>query len=316
MVMLEGMGFQPIGVQFIHSRDELQGLAPTNWHPWKTPVGFDGRQIGHDWANVRSKFLKEGAPVGASIAGKIRTYLRLLSLRLRHLSDAYHVTLRYRLVGMASDGAPEPGMFSNLWKDEIDAAIHAFCSDAASFRDALAEACWKLILRKTDNQVTTMAGLIKHTKGEPNPFIVQVIQRTKEGDWIKNLGDLRDAIVHVVPVGGLHEHSYLELRARPVGSAMLHCLHYPLTTEDWALRRDVARSVDYSSEGAVHQSILEYTEFAKTSGDALEYAWRTLSLLSALAGDIRREAGLHADPPLITSADIIPGSFKTARSRV
>jgi len=137
---------------------------------------------------------------------------------------------------------------------------------------------------------------------------------SEEGGWIKNLSDLRNEIMHVVPVGDIHEHSYLELRELPHnGGGHLFYLHYPFTTQDWGLRRDVARTINYSDDEAIKRSIESYDEFAKTSGDALEYAWRTLANLAALSDQVRQAAGLKAPILTITEADIVPGSLRIHR---
>lgn len=310
---LERLGLQPIGVQFITSPDDLNGVAPVRWEAWRTPLGLNGMQIAHEWSFVRSKFIKEGELEIAGIAGKITTYLRLLKLRLRHLSDGYHSMLRCRLADTPGEATIRPGMFSNLWGDEIDAAIHAYFADATSLRDALAEACWKLVLKRADREVTTIAGLMKHGKADSNAFIASVLKHTEEGAWIKNLTDLRNEILHVVPVDGIHEHSFLDLREHAVGSEKLFRLHYPLTTPQGGLRRDVARTVDYSDEAAVRQSVLDYDAFAKTSGDALEYAWTTLSKLNALAEEVRIASGLKGEMVTFTDKDLAPGSVRIRR---
>jgi hypothetical protein len=152
---------------------------------------------------------------------------------------------------------------------------------------------------------------MKKAKGEAHSLVVQILRETEDGGWIKNLTELRNEIIHVVPVGDVHEHSYVELRELPHnGGGHLFKLHYPLTTADWRLRRDVPRMVDYSDKDAVKRSFEVYDEFAKTSGDALEYAWRTLANLARLTDDVRQAAGLSAPLPLISAADIVPGSFR------
>lgn len=311
---LEKLLLQPIGVQMIRSQDDLSGFNPPDWVAWRAPFAFSVMHVRHEWSHVRSAKLRDGNADVGHLASKIVTYLRLANLRLMQLSVAYHDTLRSQLRRSLSDPPTEPTRFSNMWGDAVDAAIHAFLSDAGALRDTLAEATWRLVLNRGANEVTSFAGLLKRTKGDKHPLLIRLHQGAAPGGWLKNLTDLRNEIVHVAPVGDSHEHSYMEIREMPHnGGGHLFQLHYPFTTKDWALRKGVNREVDYSDEEAVRRSVEDYDAFAKSSGDALHYAWRTLGRLVALAEEVRKAAGLSAPMPVITEADMVPGSFVTTR---
>ena len=58
------------------------------------------------------------------------------------------------------------------------------------------------------------------------------------------------------------------------------------------------------------EAIDAYDAFAATSGDALEYACRTLTHLAELAENVRVAAGLKAPPPIIRP---LPGTFRITR---
>jgi hypothetical protein len=300
---LEQIGLRPIGVEIFSSQDELDGIAPTHWVPWRTPEGLRGVQIQREWSNVHHQAVRSGDRVVGRCSEKLRTYIRLLHHRLLQLSNAYNALFRYQ---QRSKNAPAPDhVFSNVWMDELVAAIHGFLADAAAMRDALVEATWLLALKRPDKDVPAIGSFLKQAKDETHPLALDILREGKPGGWIKNLTDLRNEVTHVAPVSTTHEISGCESRELKLQGGSVLGMHYPLTTQDWALRRDVDRTVDYNDEESLKRSMAAYKEFSATSGDALEYAWRTLSNLTTLAEAVRLAAGLSAPMLVLTDKDIM-----------
>lgn len=304
---LESLDFRPIGVEFISSPLEMNGSIPRKWASWSTPKGLDIIHRKQKWSSIRFAEADRAA-VKFEIAGKIGTYLRLTDLRLKQLSNAYHQTLFAKLRREEGDPLPSPGLFGNQWMSEIEAAIHAFFSDAAAFRDVIAEGVWQRLVQDQTKVVSKMGALHKHAKEGIHPLVDEILSACDDGGWIKNLTDLRNGIIHDAPIDRSHEHSFCDLRALPHNGGMtFFTVHYPLTKEDWS-RRDYKRSVPPSrDQSSMRKSMEDYHEFVATSGDALEYAWLTLSNLSDLAERFRLAADLDADYPSISP---IPGTLK------
>lgn len=304
---LRKLRLQPIGVEFVSHPGQLDGEFPVEWQSMAIDGGFSLMHCQQQWSNVRHAATRSGDSVVATVGGKIGTYLELLNLRLLHLSGAYSVQLRSCWRGTRTSGALVPHLFSHLFMRDIEAVIHAFLADAASFRDVLAEACWSLVLRKTAGQVNTLAELRKRVKGATDPVIIEILEQSSSGGWIKNLTDLRNHVVHVAPVSHAHELSFCEIRSMPIEGTELLTLHYPLTEADWSLRRGFSRIVNFSDEGAVRTAYEAFKEFSSRSGDALEYCWRTVSLMVKLADAVRIASGLRAETPKVQP---IPGSVR------
>ena len=304
---LEDLKLQPVGVEFISSEMELNGSMPRHWVSWRTPKGLDIVHRKQKWSSIR--FAESDRDlIRYEIAGKIGTYLRLTDLRLKQLSEAYHQTLRAKLRREDGDPQPQPGFFQNQWMAEIEAAIHAYFADAAAFRDVLAEGMWLLLVKNKSKTVSKMGALLKNVKGGDHPLIDEVIREGNDGGWIKNLTDLRNGIIHDAPIDRSQEHSFCELRALPHNKGnSLFILHYPLTTAEWGRREHKRQFPPTRDESEMKETFERYREFAISSGDALEYAWRTLSNLADLAERFRIAAGLEADIPRITP---IPGTLK------
>jgi len=150
--VLKSINLTTVGVEFIRHPRQASGLMPTDWQTYGVAGGFKLRESGQEWTNVRHQAVHERNETVFDIASRCGTYLELINLRLLHLSSAYAATLRSHLVD-----TPEPSgdLFSTLFQRDIEASVHAFLADAAAFRDLLAEACWRLVLNRTDSSVTT-----------------------------------------------------------------------------------------------------------------------------------------------------------------
>ena len=306
--VLEQFGVQPIGVEFISSALEMDGSIPRQWVSWRTPKGLGIVFEKQHWSSVR--FAEADVDLQKyEIAGKIGTYLRLTDLRLKQISNAYHQTLRAKLKREEGEPHPESGsMFSNVWMEEIEAAIHAYFADAAALRDAIAEAVWHLILKGSGTSVSKMGALLKRAVAGQHPLVDELLKHGDDGGWIKNLTDLRNGLIHDAPVDRSHEHSFCELRAIPHNDGKsLFTLHYPLTTADWGRRVHKFQGPPTRSEEEMKKTFEEYRAFVASSGDALEYAWRTTGHLADLAQRTRIDAGLEAEIPRITP---IEGTLK------
>lgn len=295
-VMCEA-NLQPIGGEIIYHLAQTIGAMPPTWE-----TSYNGRTKAKDarvmWANIRADTARRGQREICDLAGRITTYLELLSIRIRQLSDAYNATLNAHLINQSSI---KPGLFSTIYMVEIEAALHAFFADAASFRDLLAESCWRLVLRQGGREVTRMRTFLNKAKNSSDPIAQELVRAGAAGGWIKNLTDVRNDIVHVAPVAQSQEHSFCDLRMVEVDQdGRVPILHYPLTQKDGSIRRPSDRFVDYSEKTNVERSLEEYREFVKDSMDALENAWRTFSRLVELSESIRMDAGLTAGIPIIT----------------
>ena len=304
LVWLQSAGLVPVGCELAEPNDDMKGLYPAQWRAWSPTLQFRSQHIFNEWANVRHQASATGNHTAGRVARKLRAYLRLLNLRLYQLSDAYHSMLQLHIIQNGPKEIENEHLFSGLWLDEVEAAIHAFLADAASMRDALAEAVWLLILKRP-RDVQTIASLINKAKSETHPLVVQMLKDADTGGWLLNLAELRNEFLHEVPVASAHEHPLCALRLFQAGTQRIPMMHYPLTTKDWGVRKGVARTVDYSNREAVEHSYETFGNYVRESGDALQYATQTLTNLFELAERVRTEAGLKAEMPRIGDADVI-----------
>lgn len=302
--VLRQIGFSSIGVDVLSHIGEAHGVIPPNWQVCNNQTGFSAMMRERAWTDVRN-VPSQKTPELIDFAGRFTTYHRLLSHRVRELSEAYSRALRAALLDL--DGKPKPlvsgGLFSNGFLTYIDAAIHGFLADAVCFRDLISEAVWRLVLKESSTEVKVLPSLVKTSKSSREPVVLAIHAAAKDG-WLKQLTDLRNGVTHIAPLANAHELHMADLRLKSVGEVTVPYVHYPLTTKDGGMRDRPPRVV-FSNDEKTRNVIKEYRAFVAESGDALEYAAATFDRLVGLASDVRLAAGLQSQVLLITDKDII-----------
>lgn len=307
---LSQLGLAPIGVDFFKHDLEARGLLPPDWRVFNIKEGFSAYEVEHAWGGVRNVKSQQIDEV-IDIAGRFRTYLRLLNLRVREISEAYHLALRCKLLMAKEAGRPvRPGLSAGGYLTYIEAAVHAFLADAAALRDLIAEATWGLVLKRSDHIVTSQAGFLKRTKAETHPLAIEIQQAGEQGGWIKNLTDLRNAVIHIAPMADAHELHMLDLRVREAAGTQAPYVHFPLTTKQGGVRERPPRMRGGQEELAAR--LQEYAAFVAESGDALEYAAATFRQLAHLSDRVRLAAGLSTETMVFDKSNII-GPVKITR---
>ncbi|WP_226636036.1 hypothetical protein [Brevundimonas poindexterae] len=304
---LQNFGFEVLGVDFIQNHAFAE-VEPPDWRAYRSGFGFYDLHAERSWSNVKHAANGSSDYVLTLLAGKIRTYLKLLPIRLRQLSEAYNQSLH------SAVSRPSPteigNHFDNGWTTYIDAAVHAFLSDASAFRDVLAETIWRVLLKRETPDITSIAGLRKHAKTVDHPLVVAVLKSTTEG-WLRELSDLRNHVVHVAPVSQSQEHHFAELKGlKGPGGKLLPTIHLPLLAADGSVRSPPKKLIAYRDEEGIKASLKSYVEYSKSGRDALivcnEYCYK----LVGLSMDIKSAAKLQEKEFVLTAADMIgPPTF-------
>lgn len=295
---LISLGLVPIGAEFVYDQS-YRGMDAPDWECAAPAGGFQMLAERRIWSDIRTAAFTDGNRLVADIASRSKTYLDLLSIRILQLSNAYNQALR-----AARDVKPDH-FFGNRFQPYIDAALHAFVADAASFRDLIAETVWRTILGGGP-EVTTLSSFLKKAKQNPHPLATSILAEGQAGGWLKILSDLRNEVIHVAPVGRSQSFHFCQAREVPCGEKKLTLLHYPLLAEDGSIRRgDDDDFVDFSDEAAIRANLEEYRAYCATSIDGLRYAWETTGKLVNLHREARLAASFRAERVTITDADII-----------
>ena len=295
------IGLPTIGVEF-PTVDTLRGVAAPDWEAASPLRGFALRDERNAWKQVRTLAQREGREFDADLANRAFTYLDLAAIRLFDLSNCYsRVLISF---DHDSDVRQKIGL---LYRDgfvtALEAAIHAFAADAASFRDLIVEAAWKL-LKLGDQPVRKIERFLKFYKDKVGTHpIGDELWFAAKGGWLDQLSMLRNGITHAAPIGGRGMRD-ATVRAHQLGEGIIPRLHYPLFGSDGKLFDD-AVDADFADDARARATIERYKTWSDGSEDALEYAWRVTDQLVELLARVRIASGIRGEMPTITDEDII-----------
>jgi len=295
---LSSLGLTVFGCEFV-SAGSYQDLYPPDWEVASPRDGFRILNERNQWNNIRSAKTKAGDFDTADLAARTSTYLQLLSVRLLHLSEAYNKMLNC----WAQNQNRQTGdLIDNPYMTYVDAAVHGFVADAASFRDLIAESIWRLVLLQQAD-VTTLASFIKKAKNMSNPLAISICNDAKDGAWLHAFTQLRNNIIHVAPMGGRASEHMCIVRNLPLGSGQIPFLHYPLLEPDESMNH--SPKIDLSTDESFKIGLMSYRDFCIRSIDGLDYAWNITSKLVELQSEARKQAGLSAGFPHLNDDDIV-----------
>ncbi|MDP2130217.1 MAG: hypothetical protein U0975_07615 [Erythrobacter sp.] len=301
------IGLPTIGVEF-PTLDTLRGVGAPDWQAASPSQGFALRAERKAWTQVRTLAQREGRELDADLANRASTYLDLAAIRLFDLSNCYSRVLI--AFDYDSDARQKIGL---LYRDGfvtvLEAAIHAFAADAASFRDLIVEAAWRL-LKLGDQDVSSIGGFLKFYKNKigTHPIGDELWSVAKDG-WLDQLSTLRNEITHAAPIGGRGMRD-CTVRAHQLGEGIVPQLHYPLFGSDGKLFDD-SLDADFSDDARARATMEGYISWSDGSVDALDYAWRVTDQLVALLVQVRIASSICGEMPTITDKDIIgPVVFK------
>ncbi|MBP6555729.1 MAG: hypothetical protein KA233_08615 [Novosphingobium sp.] len=301
---ISSLGLQPIGVEFVHG-GSFTGSDPPDWQCASPSNGFQILAEQRAWQDIRTAAYSDKKAALADFASRAKSYLSLLPIRIFQLSEAYN-----RMLRLAGSIKAEH-LFDNVWRPHLEAAVHAYLADAASFRDLIAEGVWRFLLGG-DTTVTTLGSFLKRAKDSPNTLAQDIISAGKPGGWIKIFTDLRNDVIHVAPVGRSQALHFCQAREVQLGSGKILTMHYPLLASDGTIYLANEAGLDFEDEGRVRERIDEFRTYCESSIDGLTYAWETTARFVELLSSLRRLAGFRQEGTTITDADII-GEVKITR---
>ncbi len=301
---LKGSGFSVIGVQMLLYQEHYDGLEHPEFETVSLPDAFAGRACRQYWSGLAQHAEASGHAVAADIGQQTLTYLHLLNIRLNEVSDAYSFALR-KLI--ARDDSSPSTCISDFNLYRIQATVHALMADAVSFRDCMAKAIWRLVLREKDENVQTMGTLLKRTRNHKGKLVEKVQRCGAKGGWLKQMGELRDEIVHVAPLNTQHKISGYHKRSisPPNANVALPTLKYPLLQADGSLWNGGDAIGPHADDEAYSAAFGEYKAFADDGLDALDYCHSVVVNLAALAHETAVSTGLKSEMTVITDEDLL-----------
>ena len=200
--LLDGKNIIMLGV---NEKIKISGSSDiTNiWHPSQkdkilSTASFDL------WELVAYQAENSGDSDFANCARSISVSLRLAGLRLRDISDHYHEQLNWAI----ADKKPSNKWFTNLALLDIYADYHSFVSELSSTRDYIAKLAGVSIgaPEKIDSLARLESWLgksINHVASS-NLIVSSLVKAsgtTSAPGWLRQLGQIRNEMLHKMPMG-------------------------------------------------------------------------------------------------------------------
>lgn len=156
------------------------------------------------WGAISDNARLTGDTVYADCASYVSVCLKVAGLRLRDVSNKYHDQLNWALLERKKSGT----WFSNIALLELYADFHSLVSELSSTRDYLAKLA--AIHAFAPDRIDSLARLESWLKKDANeackhePLIALLISASGTKDspsWLRRLGDIRNEMIHRIPMG-------------------------------------------------------------------------------------------------------------------
>lgn len=197
-------------------RYELGNNSPPMnvWEPRRRDPS-SGLNAADSWGAIAHQASSEGDNEYANFASYVSVCLKVSGLRLRDISNKYHDQLKWALGDKNKAGT----WFSNHALLDLYADFHSLVSEMSSARDHLAKIA--AIHVGAHDRIDSLARLedwIARPKNSANvnqPFIrlLTSVLGAKDGhDWLRRLGEVRNEMLHRIPMGANKSVSGLTLQ--------------------------------------------------------------------------------------------------------
>jgi hypothetical protein len=315
--ILTQAGFSVIGADFYFDREQTDGRRIPEWRVYNAQPGTLWPCIdqAHQFSFIAHAAIKDKNGELWDVARRITYLLRTCNWRVRQISDAYNQQLMaYVKANSFAAGAKRNDEFT--WLGYL--AIQSFLVDACTLRDYLAE-YRALILSQAGTiaakpKITKMASLLSRYLNVSSSLAavdVRLREATAVGEWLYEIGSLRDLAVHVAPLADADKMLYAICKSVPIDAQeSLPSIKLPIPAEPSkisASRHSGTHFDDPQLNFARFSNALENPDAAL---DGLEYAHSSLGRLASLASELSAISPVAPEMPSFTAADIIDLKIK------
>ena len=195
------------GLQFIgtcvHYRMDDNSPPMDVWEPSKKDLS-NGLSAADSWSAVAHQAASKGDNEYANCGSYVSVCLKVAGLRLRDVSNKYHDQLKWALSSHRKSGT----WFSNAALLDLYADCHSLVSELSSARDHLARIA--AIHAGAPDRIDSLSRLEDWVHKPSNrahvtePLIHLFLSAsgTKESpNWLRRLGDVRNEMIHNLPMG-------------------------------------------------------------------------------------------------------------------
>jgi hypothetical protein len=295
--------FKIVGVSFVSTPEELQGLRPPEFRAWSTANGWFMWNVIQSWRQITHAAAKANQMPLMSIASRLAMGLRYSEMRLRDLATAYSSQLRAYL---CTSTAKEYAQFKDFNSFEVFKSIHALFWELAVLRDTLAEFasvfCYSL------SGIRTMRGLCKELTSKPSrdALAEEMLRATdkKSGGWLATFSDYRNFFTHIAPMEAASNLAFAIQDMTKFSEGSAPQIFYPLPPNIGELTQKMSAGAFYPSFAEL-QAEVQRKHDRVTEPDALEYMHFCLERFTEMARILIAHSPLAPRPIALTPEDII-----------
>jgi hypothetical protein len=311
--VLRNLGLGLVGIDLYSSSEEIEGIWPPEWYSFSRIISNNDPL--HDsvrsWSNISFHAYTKHNYCLADIAGRISFQLEACEVRLRDLSESYHIELSSLCQLQRFEAGKE---IKTLNSFKIYLAVHSFLVESCSLRDYLAEFMRFYVFHQKygNEQVSTMGALRKKIlkkEHEYDAFAKTLYEATdpdSEDGWLAKLGEYRDLVVHSVPLAQASTRSFLVQKLSHLGDdKCLPSIALPLPANPGNISEKRSKGIYFSSFDEWLAALQKDAEESKFATDALEYCCFANANLTKLATDLIKYSPIKPKTPVFTEEDII-----------
>jgi hypothetical protein len=311
--VLRNLGLVLVGIDFYSSPEEIEEIWPPEWYSFSRIISNNDPL--HDsvrsWSNISFHAYTEQNYCLADLAGRISFQLEACEVRLRDLSESYHIEISSLCQLQMFEAGKE---IKTLNSFKIYLAVHSFLVESCSLRDYLSEfmRLYAFHQKYRNEQVFTMGAFRKKIlkkEHECDAFAKILYEATdpdSEDGWLAELGEYRDLVVHSVPLAQANTRSFLVQKLSYLGDdKYLPSIALPLPANPGNISKKRSKGIYFSSFDEWLAAVQKDAEESKLATDALEYCCLANANLTKLATDIIKYSPIEPKTPVFTKEDII-----------
>ena len=297
------------GVDLIVHDGQLDGTDIPLWHPimYYPSEPYDYEKAIRLWSNISTGSHRAKNGHRWDLSSRISHQLRIAAWRLREISEAYRIQLDACLKrGEFKDNSH----FSDGFTWICFMSIQAFLIDACILRDYLAEYASAYIYNENIEQknlrITTLSGLLKHViyKIETKDSLATEIEDiSKEGGWLKKLGDYRDLVIHSAPLSHAEKKSYAIKKLFKLQKNYLPYIVCPIPDNPSKIYKFRHSLESYINFDTLFNSFVDIFDEAYTT-DGLTYCYHSLADMARFALKLGATSPVKPEIATLSEADI------------
>jgi len=299
-----------IGVEFYTHDSQVKGHYPAEWRPYfYTPThGWLCDNASLTWSQIGFSAFNKQNGVLWDIASRISNQLRICSLRIHQISNAYYTSLS-AVIARGNYKYDEKFIDHLIWTSYAE--IQTFLTDACILRDYLAEFVGNYMFKEININnivIRTMNSLNKHIlkkMASEDPLVVSLRSAISENGWLKILGDYRDLVIHSAPLISAKRKLFAVCGKITLDIQELPAIRLPIPAKPFEIQKSRASLKHFESFSEQFNEFAGGDESDSPALDGLDYCHNALGMLADLALTLAAYSPVTPEMPHFDETNII-----------